>query len=311
MRPAYQERQALGCRVQICLVADSDSASDYLLRELWLELLAFEKRCSRFLPDSELSRFNRAAGVRQPVSAELYEVLWAARQMSRQTEGLFNPFILPALQRAGYTKSRAVGHELDESDSFENRTVVQADKLDMGEGWASIPYGTAIDLGGCGKGYIGDTLAQLLVKDKRVRGFWLSIGGDTISHGFDQDGKAWKVYLQPNPADGQRIGEVSADGGAMMAVATSSSRYRRGSRGGKQWHHLIDPRTGRPAETTVDLAVVRADSLLVADVLASCVIIDDAREVRSMIGREGVQAVAWQGSGQAALQIAGSGIVAY
>lgn len=310
MLPLYQERQALGCRVQMCLIGTSETVASDLMRELWIELLSFEQRCSRFLPQSELSRFNRSAGVRQLVSPELHDILLKARQMADLTNGLFNPFVLPALQRAGYVTSRAAGHEKDRSDSFANRKLVSAEKLELGADWASIPYGTALDLGGCGKGYIGDVLARRLQNENQVSGFWLSIGGDTITYGSDSEGNSWKVYLQPDPKSTQRIGEVQAQGQGIMAVATSSTSFRQGTRAGKKWHHLIDPRTGQPAQSAIELAVVCSSSLLTADVLASCVIIDNARHVQQMAEAHAVQSVAWRANGQL-LRVHGQGIKAY
>jgi thiamine biosynthesis lipoprotein len=273
--------------------------------------LLFEKRCSRFLPGSELSAFNRAAGVRQQVTPEFRDVLAAARRMADDTDGLFNPFVLPALQRAGYRHSLVPGHQDDNSDDVADRRVVAADKLEVGADWARIPYGTAIDLGGCGKGYIGDVLARQALEVSGLQGFWFAIGGDVISYGKDDQGQPWTIYLQPDPKSDDRIGEVAAPDGGLLAVATSTSLYRRGTHSGKDWHHIIDPRSGQAAESDVTVATICDSSLLKADVLASCAIITGSQELEAWLRPRAVQAAAWLASDSTSLHTIGPSIKAY
>lgn len=314
MRTTYQERRALGCRIQLVLVMDevSQEAADDLMRALWLEILYFEKRCSRFLPDSELSQFNRQAGTKQPVSAELADILAKAADMARRTGGVYNPFILPALQKAGYVGSLESDYAGDATDDFSDRSVVSADRLELGDGWARIPYNTALDLGGCGKGYIGDRLAAMVGGRDDLAGYWFSIGGDTVLGGTDEAGVPWTLYLQPDPKSDDRIGEIVMPAGpGPWAVATSSTRYRKSSRSGA-WHHIIDPRSGRIADSELELAVVHGRSLLVADVLATCVLIVGRGAASDVLADCGdVRAAAWQGKAPAGLELWGTGITSY
>ena len=64
-----------------------------------------EQRLSRFLPESEVSQMNRSAGTWHRVSTDLMDLLVQAVQFSLETDGLFDPAILPALERAGYDRS--------------------------------------------------------------------------------------------------------------------------------------------------------------------------------------------------------------
>jgi thiamine biosynthesis lipoprotein len=312
MRLAYQERQALGSRIQLALVVGDRQDEAPLFQQLWLELLLFEKRCSRFLPASELSTFNRAAGTRQPLSPEFRDILVAAQRMAHQTAGLYNPFVLPALQRSGYKNSLLPGHQTDDTDDFSDRRVVVADRLEVADTWARIPYGTAIDLGGCGKGYIGDVLAGQALQQK-LSGFWFAIGGDVIAYGADEQQQPWTVYLQPDPkADqDQRIGQVAVPTDGLYAVATSTSLYRRGQQAGKAWHHIIDPRSGRPADSDITVATVCDGSLLRADVLASCLIIVGSGQAAELVHQHKLSSAAWLVHGKPGLQAFGASITAY
>lgn len=295
MRTTYQERRALGCRVQLALVGNDPAYAEELMRQLWLEILYFEKRCSRFLPDSELSQLNRLAGSKQFISPEMRRVLQASQRMSVRTGGLYNPFVLPALQRAGYVGTLEADRQSDVSDDFSGRSLTAADRLEVGDDWMMIPYGTALDLGGCGKGYIGDCLSDMVKDDDRLSGYWFSIGGDTVLDGVDADGRPWTLYLQPDPKRDDRIGEVNMlPGAGRLAVATSSTRYRAGEKSGKRWSHIIDPRTGRVTDGNVDLAIISATSLLVADVLATCVLIAGSDAAPALLDGGDVRCAAWQ-----------------
>lgn len=291
----YQQRQALGSQVRINLVsAAADKTVNDLMKQLWLEVFLFEKRCSRFLPGSELSAVNRSAGVRQQISPELQDVLMAAGRMAAATEGLFNPFVLPVLQRTGYRDSLVKGYANDMSDDHSQKALVPASALEIGEGWVRLPYGSALDLGGCGKGYIGDKLAAMAQASGALQGFWLSVGGDTVVWGVDDMDQPWRVYLQPDPAKDLRIGEAVAGTNGCLAVATSTTMLRRGhSKKSGDWHHIIDPRTAAPATSDLQVAVVCANNLLEADVLASCAIIHGSIGLQPWLRGRGIMSACW------------------
>ena len=276
---------ALGCRIDLTLISDADEVTvEAYFRQLWLCIFQFEKRCSRFLPASELSSVNRMAGVRHYVSPELHDVLVATQRMAVLSEGLYNPFILPALQRAGYVHSVVPGHETDTVDVYEMRAVPDADTLVIGDDWVQIPYGSALDLGGCGKGYCGDLLADLADTFSGVTGYWFSLGGDIVSSGFDEHGKPRTVGIAAEFGPrGALAANVRLPDGRRYAVASSATSGRTGIKHGKPWHHIIDPRTEKPAATDVVRASVCARSLLVADVFASCAIIAGSEQARTYL----------------------------
>jgi thiamine biosynthesis lipoprotein len=256
----------------LTLVSDTSASQvEARFRSLWLHIFRFEQQFSRFLSDSELSRFNRGAGLRQVISPEFREHLLASQRMSKLTDGLYNPFVLPALQRAGYLHSMVARYRDDPVDNYEHRQLTTHHKLLVGDDWAQIPPNTALDLGGSGKGYLGDKLANLARGWRDVSGFWFSLGGDIVAGGFNQVGRPWVVGVEA--IDGGLAGQVSAAGSEPFAVATSSTAYRAGRKQGKRWHHIIDPRTQQPAVSDLVSASVTAPSALLSDVLASCLII--------------------------------------
>ena len=263
----YQEQLALGSTAQVCIVSDGNK--DYinkLYRDIWLKIFSFEKRFSRFLPSSELSMLNRNAGYNFPASSDLIMLLNKAKRLSIDTNGIYNPFILPALQAAGYTGSLVKGYEKDPVDNYSSRSVVDIRMLEIGDNWVKLPYGSAVDLGGCGKGYLVDLLSAFL-KDK-VSGYWISVGGDLAVAGHDENGSNWDIKIESSSSAFIRLSAKDK-----LAVATSGTAVRSNKKNQKNWHHLIDPRTLKPAITDVLIASVCHRSCMAADVYASCAVI--------------------------------------
>jgi FAD:protein FMN transferase len=209
------------------------------------EVYAFERRLTRFQPDSELSRFNAAAGSRVAVSPLLEELLRTALDAYARTDGLVNAAVLPALIAAGYDRSIEQVRRRPAAPPATAPTPTPAlplpEVLAVGEGWARLAPGCAVDLGGVGKGWLADRLCE------RLEDAVVNLGGDLRAIGDGPDGAGWAVAL----CDGSVV--QLRDGG----VATSGTKGRRW-RGG---HHLVDPRTGRPASTDLlAVSVVAADA---------------------------------------------------
>ena len=268
----HDTKHALGGDVTLVLAIDSRRSTEPVFQHIWQQVFGFERQFSRFLPDSELSQFNRSAGLRQNISEAFAALLAASQAMSRATDGLYNPFILPALQRAGYLHSAIAGYSADESDDFRDRVVVSADHLQLEAGrQATIPYGTALDLGGCGKGYLADAIANEL-DQAGLSGYWVSLSGDMVTCGFDEQGHPWETGIVSARTPQAESAWYVAGNGGRLHIATSGTFPRPGQtklRG----HHLIDPGTGQAATTDIKLATVVATSAIAADVLASSAII--------------------------------------
>lgn len=263
---------ALGSQTTFVVVSDATSpTTTEIFQKLWQLTFNFERQFSRFLPASELSTFNNTAGIRTPVTTEFHDLLVAARTLSLQTGNLYNPFTLPALQAAGYRHSHVPGYEHDPLDDHSAKTVVAADNLTIGDDWAEIPYGTALDMGGIGKGYLADKLAQAL--PATLGGYWLSLGGDIVAAGYNELSQPWHVAIQ-DAANLEHDSPYSlAAGGSSFGLATSSILNHRGRHNGVDWHHIIDPRTNLPAVSDVRLATVYGTDAMTADVLAKVSIV--------------------------------------
>jgi thiamine biosynthesis lipoprotein len=228
-------------------------------------LTDLERRWSRFIPTSEVSRLNRAEGLPVRVSAETRLLVRRALDGHAATEGRFDPTLLGAVLRAGYVESfDRLGSRPRASGS---RFVTGAGRIEVddGAGTVRIPVGVGFDPGGIGKGLAADLVAEELV-GLGASGVCVNIGGDLRVRGAAPDGVAWRVTID-NPWDGDApLTHLQLQDGA---VATSSRLRRRWVReDGIEQHHLVDPETGASVRSPVLAATAVAATGWQAEVLA-------------------------------------------
>ncbi len=230
-----------------------------------------ERRFSRFLPDSELSRLNRSAGSWQHVSPEMLSLLVLAVDFSRETDGLFDPAILPALEKAGYNKSMTQirAHGATASDKAAPRRMsIQDLELDIQEQRARLPGGMQVDLGGIAKGWIIDQAASQLSAETTACA--VSAGGDIVFCGYPAETPGWQVAIEDPLNPDHSLVYLQLEPGA---VATSSITKRTWQQGGVQRHHIIDPRTQEPATVDGLSVTVLSQTILEAEVYAKALLI--------------------------------------
>ena len=288
LRELSQTKLALGSNVTIALITDMvPQEVNKIFENLWEKIFNFERQFSRFLPKSELTSFNRLQGIRTTVSPEFKDLLINAKNFAVETKGLFNPFILPALQKAGYKKSATPGFENDVQIDYTDRRVVDFDRIEIGDDWATIPYGTALDMGGIGKGYLEDQLREFLDK-LPIQGYWMSMGGDVATKGKDENGNNLSLNIQDaNNLEGASKWIVDCPI-EYSATATSGIFRRKNQYSDKTWNHIIDPITLKSVVTDVRLATVCADNAIRSDVLASCAVILGSKKAPDFLKKHGI-----------------------
>ena len=280
MKRLQQTGQALGSNALLTLVLADSADADKLFCALWEKINLFEQKFSRFLPGSELSKFNRQAGKTVVISPEFKQLLEVSKLMSQKTSGTFNLFILPSLQKAGYLNSWVKSTSDGVPDLFQNKNLVSSMRLNINHNSAKIPANSALDLGGIGKGWLLDRLSKYLERQD-IKHYWLSLGGDIICEGNDIDGQPWQVAVANAISPESNIEQIS-NRGRRLAIATSGTVKRQGVYSGKRWHHLIDPKTNEPAVTDILTATVCAKTAVAADVAAKCLIIGGQKKMKNI-----------------------------
>jgi thiamine biosynthesis lipoprotein len=243
---------------------------------------AGERRFSRFLQDSELSQLNRSAGNWFGASAEMLNILQKARHFFDATGGLFDPTVLPDLVRLGYDRSMDEirnQNSVVPSTAFERqpKTDFHEMELDLNASRVHLPKNMQLDFGGIAKGWIVDQAVSLLSRYSDASA--VNAGGDMRFIGHSPIGLGWPVVLE-DPRDASHIlARLTVTHGA---VATSSVAKRTWKQGKKSRHHLIDPRTGEPAQSQWLCTTVMADDTVTAEVFAKALLIGSPVEGRKL-----------------------------
>jgi thiamine biosynthesis lipoprotein len=222
-------------------------------------------RLSRFHQGSELSALNRAAGTAMAVSEVLWTALRAAVAAAEATDGLITPALLGAMQAAGYDQSFEQLTDGPTTCTCASVSDFHGIAFDEAQHTVTLPAGMGLDLGGTAKGWAADVAAQRLAPFGRCL---VNAGGDVSMSG--PEGAPWRLGVESPLQPGVMLGVLEVERGG---VATSGRYYRKWQHGGVWQHHLIDPRTGKPAQTDVVSATVVAPSALVAEVAAKQVLI--------------------------------------
>jgi thiamine biosynthesis lipoprotein len=242
-----------------------------------LELLeGLEEQMSLFRPASEINRINLLAAER-PVEVEpgLFRLLCLAKDVWLQTEGVLDITATPLWQAWGFAgRAGAVPSEEQIADAL-SRTGFQFVELDGRRNTVRFSRpGIQLNLGGIGKGYALDRCAAKLIGGG-MEHFLLHGGQSSIlAHGADLTRAAnskdatsnfWTIGI-PHPWKTQRrVAEIRLRN---RAIGTSSSQFQFFRHKGKYYGHIIDPRTGRPAEGVLSATVVASSSAL-ADALST------------------------------------------
>jgi thiamine biosynthesis lipoprotein len=268
--PASYRFQALGTTALVA-VADPDNlrTASALLRD---ELASIDRACSRFRTSSELCSVNTAAGSPVGVSTVLFDAVAAALRAARATGGAVDPTVGNAMNALGYTRDFALIAVDDD-----RRRVVRVRRsagwrrvvLDEARHTIRMPEGVELDLGATGKAFAADRAARRIAAETRG-GVLISLGGDIAVAG-DPPAHGWPVRVSDDHRDIDGDGPTIAlrDGG----LATSSTTIRRWRSGGVERHHIVDPRTGRPAAEIWRTASVAAATCVDANAASTAAIV--------------------------------------
>ncbi len=231
---------------------------------------ALDVAASRFRSDSELSRANAVAGTPARVGPVLRDATQACLHMAEATGGLVDPTVGGAVTAAGYdrpfvdidpTEPRTAGHPRRAEHDWRDVALVP----DEHGAWLTVPPGTLLDLGAIAKSWLADSLAGVAVS-LGAGGALVDLGGDVAVSGQPPDG-GWVIGLPPG-ADGQRMVTIRAGG-----VATSAQDVRCWTTTDGSAHHIIDPRTTRPAESPWRLVTVHAGTAVEANAASTAALI--------------------------------------
>lgn len=293
-RPTWHSHDfyAMGCHMTAWLELDATEVATTALNQVEALFQAAEARMSRFAPESELSQLNAQPEQWVSLSQPLWTVIQRALYLAAQTGGLFDPTLLNALTKAGYTQTFAALHNSNAVNGTNAVDIKIEQPLDGGAApgqgrWQDVevdasrhavrlPAGLRLDLGGIGKGFTAQQAVSFLSN-------WgpclIDAGGDLVAGDAPQGLPGWSVAIAA-PSHNETSGEEANPEQDLMhlwlknaTLATSGIDFRRWQQDGRLMHHLIDPRTGKPAQTTLLTASVLAADATVAEAWATALMI--------------------------------------
>lgn len=289
--------RAMGCRARLSV----DDPAAHLLDALVLAADGLESRWSRFDDASEISQLNRSSGSPVIVSAETADLLDKARMAHHVTGGWFDPLMLSELLAAGYTESfellGAFGvpemYTAERTASLaEARPSMTDADIDPVIGLVQLPEGSAFDPGGIGKGLAADRLAVSAL-DAGAEWVIIEFGGDVRVAGHGLEFGEFQIEVG-HPDGGVMCNVAMIDGGA--ATSGTGRRRWRGLLGDER-HHLLDPRTGRPAESDLTSVTVLADEAWWAEAVATAAVVAGRDRGLQMVRDIGLAAIATDTTG--------------
>jgi thiamine biosynthesis lipoprotein len=243
-----------------------------------------ESMWSRFLPDSDITRANRSAGTPVEVHPETIAVVERALDGWRQTGGRFDITMLPALVQFGYTHSAVSAAA---APVLPGRVVGLSGMVmvDAARSTITAPAASAIDLGGIGKGFAADLVADELIAAGAV-GALVNLGGDIAVRGVPLDDSSWYLGIEDPTAPPSHVALLRVASGG---IATSGTTVRRWTTpDGRTRHHLIDPATAAPSATTTLTATVLAADCATAEVYATAAMMLEAPLAVAMLDDVGL-----------------------
>ncbi len=257
---AKRGQMHMGTLVFLTSVAPNERVAHDAIEKGFAEIHRLEEILSAWIPDSELSRVNAAAG-KTPikVSPETLEVLARSVDMARVTDGGFNVAIGPAVEAWNISREGRIPTQ-EELEATRPSMDLSAIHLNKDAGTVYLARsGMQVDIGGIGKGYAADFVARVMREAGASAGV-VAISGDITTFGRLPDGQRFVFGIQhPRKENGITIGQLELED---EAVSTAGDYQRYFLKDGIRYHHILDPQTLQPARLSQSVTIVAQTGVL-------------------------------------------------
>ena len=237
------------------------------------EIQRIDNLLSVGLESSEISRINRSgSGVLSDDTAAIVE---KSMELWEKTGGAFDITVYPLMELWGFTSQNFRVPEQAELDAL--LAQVGAEKLRYDPEARLLELGAAagIDLGGIAKGYTSHRLMEIFA-DYELLGGIVSLGGNLQCYGTKPDGSLWRCGIR-NPLEPENpysfLGILAVESKALI-TSGAYERFFVDEASGKTYHHILDPKTGYPADSDLNSVTIVSNYGMLADGLStSCYIL--------------------------------------
>lgn len=229
---------------------------------------------STYLPDSELSKINRAAaGVWLPLSAELYLVVKEALAISTASQGAFDITVGPLVNLWGFGPDGRPRQVPDETTIQSVMAGTGYEKIHLRDSPRALRKDAAaiyLDLSGIAKGYAVDAVAALL-EEMSLQDYLVEIGGEIRARGRNGHGEYWRIGIEKPDPEARNVERVVPL--RDIAMATSGNYRNYFDLEGERYSHFINPATGRPIKQHLASVTVLDQSCMTADAWATALFV--------------------------------------
>ncbi|MCS7066789.1 MAG: FAD:protein FMN transferase, partial [Fimbriimonadales bacterium] len=253
--------QAMGTEYQLHLVEADSTRAEAIAESLREEVKRLERQLSLYQPDSDLCYLN-AYAAKEPVRVEpgLFQLLQTCKMLWEQTEGAFDPTITPLLRLWGFVERRYRVPSPDEVAEALERVGMEWVLLEPEGRWVYYAReGIELSFGAIGKGWAVARGVRLL-EQFGVAAALLSAGGSTLyAQGAPPDSEGWAVEI-PHPEDATSPAEVVLLRDSAFSTSGGTEQFFEVD--GRRYAHILDPRTGYPADKLLSVSVCAPDPTL-------------------------------------------------
>ena len=251
------------------------------------EIQRVEQQLSFFRSDSDVRALNVHAAERPvPVDPRVFRLIERAKALSADSGGAFDITVAPLLKAWGF--QGAAGAMPGDSEVEAARELVGMDLIELNPDDFTVKFmrpEVQIDLGAIGKGY-GIERAAEIIRDAEIPGALIHGGTSTVEAiGLNPDGNPWPVAIQ-DPTDSEK--QLAVEPLTDTALSISAVHGKFFTEGDQRYGHVIDPRTGRPAQNAL-LAAVVADSATDSDALSTALLVRGEEYLDDLSSHEGVR----------------------
>ena len=293
MTDAYvRTTTAMGTVVTAHIVGPSDGGADRessTMRALgWFERV--ERTCSRFDPESELSRLSQRPGEAIRVSDVLFETVRFAVKAAEESDGAFDPTLGHALAAAGFNQEHRTGRTtavtiVDDAGSYRDIRFDEHEKTIM------LDRPLSLDLGGVAKGFAVD-LASRELRISGFQNFVIDAGGDLYAAGHNANDEPWSIGIRHPRATNEIIETLRLSD---VGVCTSGDYERTASNPMSLTHHIVNPRTKRSATDAASVTVI-APGTMTADALSTAAFVLGPVDGIALLRRQKVEGIIYTAS---------------
>jgi thiamine biosynthesis lipoprotein len=246
---------AMGSTYSLVLYGEDRAKLEMASEDAFEEVRRLDRLLSNYRPESEWSQVNRYAAEHPvKVSAELFQLLSACVEYSRQSEGAFDISVGPLMKVWGFYKGS--GHLPQRTEVLKALEKVGYRNILLDASSKTVRFakeGVELDPGGIGKGYAVDRMVDILRKDGIAVALVSASGSSIYALGAPPGEAGWKIRIRDPKNEEKTVTEVTLKNESM---STSGSYEKFFWAEGKIYSHIMDPRTGYPSRGMLSASVI-------------------------------------------------------